>query len=168
MHPCTYDAYGMTLVEAAAFGCPSLVNGGGAVGATELLGADGCVQVGPACWIVALGAPQLGSPASSGGSAGCWASLYALERSARVAQIAMGGWGATVDACQRLSFCTLNTQVNLAELDPEQLAQVVLDALGKPSQLEAVAAAARERALGYDEAACGQKLLLALQGTVAV
>ena len=80
----------------------------------------------------------------------------------------MGGWGATVDACQRLSFSTLNTQVNLAELDPEQLAQVVLDALGKPSRLEAVAVAARERALGYDEAACGQKLLLALQGTAAV
>ena len=61
MHPCAYDAYGMTLVEAAAFGCPSLVNGGGAVGATELLGADGCVQVGPAYWKVALVVPQLGT-----------------------------------------------------------------------------------------------------------
>ena len=57
--------------------------------------------------------------------------------------------------------------MNLAELDPEQLAQAVLDALAS-SRLEAVAAAARERALGYDEAACGQKLLLALQGTAAV
>ena len=27
-HPCEYDAYGMSLVEAAAFGAPSLVNGG--------------------------------------------------------------------------------------------------------------------------------------------
>jgi UDP-N-acetylglucosamine:LPS N-acetylglucosamine transferase len=67
-----------------------------------------------------------------------------------------------------LSFRTLKTQVNLAELDPEQLAQAVLDALSQPSRLEAVATAARERALGYDEAACGQKLLLALQGTAAV
>ena len=58
-------------------------------------------------------------------------------------------------------------QVNLAELAPEQLAQAVLDALGQPRLLEEVAAAARERALGYDEAACGQKLLLALQGTAA-
>ena len=39
IHPCLYDAYGMTLVEAAAFAAPSLVNvgTGGAVGATELL-----------------------------------------------------------------------------------------------------------------------------------
>jgi len=88
--------------------------------------------------------------------------------------------------------------VNLAELEPEHLGQAVLEALGQPSVLEAVAAAARERALGYDEvrararararvrvrpnpntnpnpnpdpdpnqAACGQKLLLALQGTAA-
>jgi hypothetical protein len=97
VHPCAYDAYGMTLVEAAAFGCPSLVNGGGAVGATELLGADGCVQVGPACSKVALVAPQHGSPASDG-SARCWASL-ALETSARVAQIALGGCGATNSTC---------------------------------------------------------------------
>ncbi|CAE8629945.1 unnamed protein product [Polarella glacialis] len=39
VHPCLYDAYGMSLVEAAAFGAPSLLNGGGAVGATALLNA---------------------------------------------------------------------------------------------------------------------------------
>lgn len=39
IHPCLYDAYGMTMVEAAAFGAPSVVNVGlgGAVGASELL-----------------------------------------------------------------------------------------------------------------------------------
>jgi len=37
IHPCGYDAYGMTIVEAASQGCPSLVCGGGQVGATELL-----------------------------------------------------------------------------------------------------------------------------------
>ncbi|GAQ86776.1 hypothetical protein KFL_003100130 [Klebsormidium nitens] len=38
-HPCVYDAYGMTIVEAAAFGVPSVVNKGtaGAVGAADLL-----------------------------------------------------------------------------------------------------------------------------------
>lgn len=38
-HPCVYDAYGMTVVEAAAFGVPSVVNKGtaGAVGAADLL-----------------------------------------------------------------------------------------------------------------------------------
>lgn len=39
VHPCVYDAYGMTIVEAAAFGTPSLVHSGkgGIVGAAELL-----------------------------------------------------------------------------------------------------------------------------------
>lgn len=40
-HPCLYDAYGMTAVEAAAFGAPSVINGNNSVGATELLGHDG-------------------------------------------------------------------------------------------------------------------------------
>lgn len=33
VHPCSYDAYGMTVVEAAAFGTPSAVQGGDRVGA---------------------------------------------------------------------------------------------------------------------------------------
>eukprot|EP00271_Cylindrocystis_brebissonii_P014242 TRINITY_DN35538_c0_g1_i1.p1 TRINITY_DN35538_c0_g1~~TRINITY_DN35538_c0_g1_i1.p1 ORF type:complete len:519 (-),score=109.41 TRINITY_DN35538_c0_g1_i1:467-2023(-) len=39
LHPCLYDAYGMTVVEASAFGAPSLLHQGrgGAVGAAELL-----------------------------------------------------------------------------------------------------------------------------------
>ncbi|KAI5076847.1 hypothetical protein GOP47_0008912 [Adiantum capillus-veneris] len=38
-HPCIYDAYGMTIVEAAAFASPSIVHvgSGGAVGAAEFL-----------------------------------------------------------------------------------------------------------------------------------
>jgi hypothetical protein len=44
VHPSKYDAYGMSIVEAAAFGAPSLVNGGGTVGATALLGTGvGCI-----------------------------------------------------------------------------------------------------------------------------
>jgi len=43
-HPCAYDAYGMTVVEAAAFGVPTLLQGGDAVGAAALLHADGCFQ----------------------------------------------------------------------------------------------------------------------------
>ncbi len=39
-HPCAYDAYGMTIVEAASQGAPSVVAAGGAVGATDLLRAD--------------------------------------------------------------------------------------------------------------------------------
>ena len=35
----------MSLVEAAAFGAPSVVNGGGTVGATALLCGDGCIEV---------------------------------------------------------------------------------------------------------------------------
>eukprot|EP00578_Thalassiosira_sp_NH16_P029027 CAMPEP_0181097632 /NCGR_PEP_ID=MMETSP1071-20121207/11674_1 /TAXON_ID=35127 /ORGANISM="Thalassiosira sp., Strain NH16" /LENGTH=478 /DNA_ID=CAMNT_0023180129 /DNA_START=259 /DNA_END=1691 /DNA_ORIENTATION=- len=46
VHPCLYDAYGMTMVESAAFGVPSVVNGGGKVGAASLLGeGEGCIAV---------------------------------------------------------------------------------------------------------------------------
>jgi len=38
VHPCARDAYGMTVVEAAAFGAPSIVQGGGGVGCTGLVG----------------------------------------------------------------------------------------------------------------------------------
>ncbi|GFH08184.1 glycos_transf_1 domain-containing protein, partial [Haematococcus lacustris] len=41
VHPATADAFGMTIVEAAAQGAPSLVHdGGGSVGATDLLRAQ--------------------------------------------------------------------------------------------------------------------------------
>lgn len=44
--PCIYDAYGMTMVESAAFGAPSIVNSGGKVGAASLLGeGKGCIAV---------------------------------------------------------------------------------------------------------------------------
>ncbi len=43
-HPSFYDAYGMTIVEAAAFGAPSVVSGP-SVGAYRLLGRDGCLPV---------------------------------------------------------------------------------------------------------------------------
>jgi glycosyltransferase involved in cell wall biosynthesis len=43
-HPSAYDAYGMTIVEAAAFGTPSVL-AGPSVGAFSLLKDDGCVQV---------------------------------------------------------------------------------------------------------------------------
>jgi glycosyltransferase involved in cell wall biosynthesis len=36
-HPCAYEAYGMTVVEAAAMGVPSVVAGNGQVGATAIL-----------------------------------------------------------------------------------------------------------------------------------
>ncbi|CAL8468103.1 g7642 [Coccomyxa elongata] len=39
VHPPLYDAYGMTVVEAASQGAPSLVNAGGHVGAADLLSA---------------------------------------------------------------------------------------------------------------------------------
>ena len=46
VHPSLYDAYGMTLVESAAFGVPSIVNTGGKVGAVSLLGeGKGCIDI---------------------------------------------------------------------------------------------------------------------------
>ena len=44
-HPCSYDAYGMTIVEAAALGVPSIVASGGTVGALAIIGTDACIQV---------------------------------------------------------------------------------------------------------------------------
>ena len=43
-HPCRYDAFGMTAVEAAAFGAPTVINCRD-VGAAELLGDNGCIKV---------------------------------------------------------------------------------------------------------------------------
>lgn len=37
-HPCEYEAYGMTIVEAASFGVPSIVAAGGHVGASAIVG----------------------------------------------------------------------------------------------------------------------------------
>lgn len=39
-HPCSYDAYGMTIVEAAAMGVPSVIANNGQVGASHLIGED--------------------------------------------------------------------------------------------------------------------------------
>lgn len=44
-HPCSYDAYGMTIIEAAAFGAPSVIAKGEGVGAVALVGPSGCFQV---------------------------------------------------------------------------------------------------------------------------
>lgn len=44
-HPCAYDAYGMTIVEAAAMGVPSVVAAGGTVGAVAIIGEDASIQV---------------------------------------------------------------------------------------------------------------------------
>jgi glycosyltransferase involved in cell wall biosynthesis len=42
-HPSSYDAYGMTIIEAAAFSAPSVL-AGPSVGAFRLLGEKGCLQ----------------------------------------------------------------------------------------------------------------------------
>lgn len=45
VHPCLYDAFGMSVVEAAAFGAPSLLHGEDTVGAAAFLGAgSGCFE----------------------------------------------------------------------------------------------------------------------------
>jgi glycosyltransferase involved in cell wall biosynthesis len=40
VHPALYESYGMTIVEAAAFGCPTLLDSGGSIGATDLISED--------------------------------------------------------------------------------------------------------------------------------
>ncbi|MGK3733795.1 MAG: glycosyltransferase involved in cell wall biosynthesis [Bacillariaceae sp.] len=43
-HPPSYDAYGMTIIEAASFGAPTVL-AGTSIGAFRLLGEDACIQV---------------------------------------------------------------------------------------------------------------------------
>eukprot|EP00908_Phaeocystis_cordata_P026527 Transcript_9007.p2 GENE.Transcript_9007~~Transcript_9007.p2 ORF type:complete len:498 (+),score=180.33 Transcript_9007:1017-2510(+) len=101
VHPCAYEAYGMTIVEAAAFGAPSVLNGGGTIGAARLLGAaDGA----------------------------------ALE----------------LDLSQ----------------PHEKLAEAVGALLADGARLAAVAAAARERALAWNETAFGAELATKLEALV--
>jgi glycosyltransferase involved in cell wall biosynthesis len=44
-HPCSYDAYGMTIVEAAAMGVPSVIANNGQIGASHLIGEDAFVPM---------------------------------------------------------------------------------------------------------------------------
>lgn len=44
-HPCSYEAYGMTIVEAAAMKVPSIIASGGTVGASHLLKEDAFISV---------------------------------------------------------------------------------------------------------------------------
>ena len=94
VHPCLYDAYGMSVVEAAAFGAPTLLQGGGAIGATALLnpaaaasaepkpGPPGCLEV------------DLSAPTAEVGTA-LLAALKGTQRLDEVAEVARGralGW----------------------------------------------------------------------------
>ena len=96
VHPCLYDAYGMSVIEAAAFGAPSVVNGGGTIGATALLncGVDG-VELGgakpePGC--VEL---DLSGATTSALAAAVLSSLDDTQQLAAVARVARAralGW----------------------------------------------------------------------------
>lgn len=44
-HPCEYDAFGMTIIEAAAFSVPSIVAANGAVGASAIVGNGASIEV---------------------------------------------------------------------------------------------------------------------------
>ena len=44
-HPCSYDAYGMTIIEAAALSVPSIIAAGDHVGASVHVGNGACIEV---------------------------------------------------------------------------------------------------------------------------
>jgi len=100
VHPCLYDAYGMSVVEAAAFGAPSVVNLGGTIGATALLnkGEDSGLDE---------------------GQPGCF-------------------------------------ETDLMRLNKAELGATVLSYLDSAERLKQVARVARDRALGWSEAAAGK------------
>jgi glycosyltransferase involved in cell wall biosynthesis len=45
VHPCEYDAFGMTVCEAAAMGVPSLVESNGNVGASAIVGDGASIEI---------------------------------------------------------------------------------------------------------------------------
>jgi RimJ/RimL family protein N-acetyltransferase len=89
VHPCLYDAYGMSVIEAAAFGAPSVVNGGGTIGATALLnrGVDGVESGGakPEAGCVEL---DLSGATTSALAAAVLSTLDDTQQLAAVAQVA--------------------------------------------------------------------------------
>jgi glycosyltransferase involved in cell wall biosynthesis len=89
VHPCLYDAYGMSVIEAAAFGAPSVVNSGGTIGATALLnrGVDGVESGGakPEAGCVEL---DLSGATTSALAAAVLSTLDDTQQLAAVAQVA--------------------------------------------------------------------------------
>jgi len=63
VHPCVYDAYGMTVVEAAAFGAPSCVQRGDLVGCAALLRQSEMEFI-PVDWSLNLKADQITTESS--------------------------------------------------------------------------------------------------------
>ncbi|GFR41507.1 hypothetical protein Agub_g2201, partial [Astrephomene gubernaculifera] len=107
-HPSTYDAYGMTIVEAASQGAPSVVHDGdGAVGATDLLrGGDGEVFLvdleAPAEQVAAAVGSILAAPVRLAGTAvralrkaRSWDEAANAAELVRMVQEAMGGGAVT-------------------------------------------------------------------------
>ena len=128
VHPCGYDAYGMTVVEAAAFGTPSVVQRGERVGCTALL-KEHAGEFFPVD-LEGGGGSRAGVPEKKekGGTEGR-ASTFAdaVEGALRA------GWDAGCTGC-----------ASLAAASPGTLC---------PQSLAAVGAAARRRVLAWDEAA---------------
>ena len=102
-HPCLYDAYGMSVVEAAAFGAPSVVNGGATIGASALLGLGGQDGMGAGCIALELlegrdaGGEEIGALADR--LLDSIDDAEALERVAREGRARALGWGE--EACGR-------------------------------------------------------------------
>jgi glycosyltransferase involved in cell wall biosynthesis len=95
-HPCVYDAYGMSIVEAAAFGAPSMINGGGTIGAAALLDAG-----------VGVLAADLTAPAAEVGVA----VLEALDEHERLDEVAQAGKSRALDWGEEAAGCALHEAV---------------------------------------------------------
>jgi len=88
VHPCLYDAYGMPVVEAAAFGAPTAVKRGGTVGATALLNGPAGSSGAPGCFELALGGSAGGSSASMDAGDAAAAILAVLNDARGLHQVA--------------------------------------------------------------------------------
>ena len=81
LHPALYEAFGMTIIEAAAFGAPSVVDGAGGIGAAELVRPAHGEAI----------AADLGDPAAVAGLL-----VGMLEDPAKVAAVSANAWARAV------------------------------------------------------------------------
>ena len=143
VHPCLYDAYGMTMVESSAFGVPSVVNCGGKVGAAALLGEGlGCV---------ALDLSGLDYDDEE----------EVVTGSGKAAAVAVASCSAARGGDEEEMDCSVKKVKEMLAPRIEQGDDLLEsnDSSSSSSTLARVAKEARQRALGWDELSCSRGLL---------
>jgi len=152
--PCfRYDAYGMTIIEAAAFGAPTLVDQGGLIGASSRLRPSH----GEA--IAAPIADHEDRSPSGGTDAGVGAGVAGANHRAEVPE----ALGAEVAPAVAPAPAPEKPHTSSAFSSNANSGEALLKALADPEALSAVGMRAQARALEWDAAAFGDELVSILE-----